>query len=204
MAGGAALAAGLLAAVPARAAEETPDAMIRRLSGEVLQAIRSDPAVQSGDFNKVIQLVDALLVPNVNFERVTASAVGPAWRQASPEQRTRLQDEFKILLVRTYSGSLNRVGDQRVVVKPLRAGANDEEVVVRTEVRGEGEPVPVDYRLEKTPGEGSGWKIYDLSVVGVWLVDTYRGQFASEINTKGLDGLIAALAARNATNASRK
>ena len=202
-AGALVLASMVFAALPAQAADETPDAMIRRLSAEVLQAIKSNPGVQAGDIDKVIALVDAMLLPNVNFQRVTASAVGPAWRQATPEQRQRLQAEFKILLVRTYSGALNQVGDQTVLVRPLRAGANDREVTVRTEVRGGGEPVPVDYRLEKTPGDGSGWKIYDLNVLGIWLVETYRGQFAPEINANGIEGLIAALAARNQTNAGR-
>jgi phospholipid transport system substrate-binding protein len=201
--GGLALLAAVFAALPAHAADEAPDAMIRRLSVEVLEAIKSDQAVQSGDFNRVIALVDAKIMPNVNFQRVTASAVGPAWREATPEQRTKLQDAFKILLVRTYSGALNQVDNQQVVVRPLRGGANDKEVLVRTEIRGGNEPVPVDYRMEKTPGEGAGWKIYDLNVVGVWLVETYRGQFASEINARGIDGLIAALNARNQTNAGK-
>jgi phospholipid transport system substrate-binding protein len=142
-------------------------------------------------------------MPNVNFQRMTASAVGPAWRQASPEQKKRLQEEFKTLLVRTYAGALEQVNDQTVVVKPLRAAAEDREVVVRTEVRGRGDPVQLDYRLEKTPGEGAGWKIYNLNVLGVWLVENYRSQFAQEISAKGIDGLIATLADRNKANARK-
>ena len=201
--GGLVLLAATFAALPARAADEAPDAMIKRLSVEVIEAIKSDQAVQSGDFNRVIALVDAKIMPNVNFQRVTASAVGPAWREATPEQRTKLQEAFKTLLVRTYSGALNQVDNQQVIVRPLRGGANDKEVLVRTEIRGGNEPVPVDYKMEKTPGEGAGWKIYDLNVVGVWLVETYRGQFASEINARGIDGLIAALNARNQANAGK-
>lgn len=201
--GGLVLLAATFAALPARAADEAPDAMIKRLSVEVIEAIKSDQAVQSGDFNRVIALVDAKIMPNVNFLRVTASAVGPAWREATPEQRTKLQEAFKVLLVRTYSGALNQVDNQQVIVRPLRGGANDKEVLVRTEIRGGNEPVPVDYKMEKTPGEGAGWKIYDLNVVGVWLVETYRGQFASEINARGIDGLIAALNARNQANAGK-
>ena len=201
--GGLALLTAVFAALPAHAADEAPDAMIRRLSVEVMEAIKSDQAVQAGDFNRVIALVDAKIMPNVNFQRVTASAVGPAWREATPEQRTKLQEAFKALLVRTYSGALNQVDNQQVVVRPLRGGANDKEVLVRTEIRGGSEPVQVDYKMEKTPGEGAGWKIYDLNVVGVWLVETYRGQFASEINARGIDGLIAALNARNQTNAGK-
>ena len=142
-------------------------------------------------------------MPNMNFKRMTASAVGPTWRQVSPEQQKRLQEEFKILLVRTYAGALAQANELTLTVKPLRASADDKELVVRTEVKGRGDPVQLDYRMEKTPGEGAGWKIYNLNVMGVWLVETYRSQFAQEINTKGVDGLIAALTERNKSN-SRK
>src|SRR5207253_3835046 len=133
---------------------------------------------------------------------MTAAAVGPAWRQATPEQQKRLQDEFKTLLVRTYSGALAQVDDQIVTVKPLRSSPGDTEVVVRTEIRGRGDPIQLDYRLEKTAGQGAGWKIYNLNVLGVWLVETYRSQFSEVTNTKGIDGLIAALGERNKTNAA--
>ena len=136
-------------------------------------------------------------MPNVNFARMTAAAVGPAWRQATPEQKTRLQQEFKTLLVRTYSDALAQVSDQTISVKPLRASPDDTDVLVRTEVRGKGDPIQLDYRLEKTAGQGLGWKIYNLNVLGVWLVETYRSQFAEQINAKGLDGLIAMLTERN-------
>ena len=116
---------------------------------------------------------------------MTAAAVGPAWRQATPEQQKRLQDEFKILLVRTYSGALAQVNDQIVSIKPQRSAPTDTDVVVRTEVRGRGDPIQLDYRLEKTPGQGAGWKIYNLNVLGVWLVETYRSQFAQQISDKG-------------------
>ena len=197
--------ASLLAAlVPAaRAADEAPDALIRRLSDQTLSAIKADPALRGGDIQRVIALVDARIMPNVNFQRMTAQAVGPAWRQASPEQRKRLQDEFKTLLVRTYAGALWQVSDETIVVRPLRAAPDDKEVLVRTEIRGRGEPIQLDYRLERTPGEGPGWKIYNLNVLGVWLVETYRSQFAQEINAKGLDGLIATLAERNRANTAR-
>jgi phospholipid transport system substrate-binding protein len=148
-------------------------------------------------------LVDNKIMPNVDFQRMTASAVGPAWRKATPEQQKSLQDEFKILLVRTYAGALSQVSEQDIALKPLRASPDDKEVVVRTEIRGRGEPIQLDYRLQKTPGQGAGWKIYDLNVMGVWLVETYRGQFAQEINAKGMDGLIATLAERNKANARK-
>ena len=186
----------------AHAADEAPDVMIKRLSDEVLTTIRTDKSVQSGDINRIMGVVDSKIMPNVNFQRMTASAVGPAWRQASPEQRQRLQDEFKLLLVRTYSGALSQVADESVVVKPLRAAPTDTDVVVRSEIRGRGDPIQLEYRLEKTPGEGAGWKIYNLNVLGVWLVETYRSQFAQEINSKGVDGLIASLAERNRANAN--
>jgi phospholipid transport system substrate-binding protein len=187
----------------AYAADEAPEAMVKRLSDEVLEAIRSDKSLQGGDVGKIMALVDGKVMPNVDFQRMTAAAVGPAWRQATPEQKKRLQDEFKTLLVRTYSGALAQVNDQTVSVKPSRAAPGDTEVVVRTEIRGRGEPIQLDYRLEKTAGEGAGWKIYNLNVLGVWLVETYRSQFAQQISSKGVDGLIAALAERNKSNARK-
>ena len=183
------------------AADEAPDAMVQRLSTEVLDALRADKSIKAGDLDKVIALVDKTIMPNVNFRRMTAAAVGPGWRKASPEQQKRLQDEFKTLLVRTYAGALAQVSDQTINVKPLRASPEDKDVLVRTEVRGRGDPIQLDYWLEKTPGQGAGWKIYNLNVLGAWLVETYRSQFAREINAKGIDGLIDALAARNLSNA---
>jgi phospholipid transport system substrate-binding protein len=192
-----------IAVVPvAQAADEAPDVMIKRLSDEVLAAIKADKAIQAGDTNRILALVDSKIMPNVNFQRMSAAAVGPAWRQATPEQQKRLQDEFKILMVRTYSGALSQVDDQTVSVKPQRSGPTDTDVVVRTEIRGRGDPIQLDYRLEKTPGQGTGWKIYNLNVLGVWLVETYRTQFAQEISAKGIDGLIATLAERNKSNAA--
>ena len=182
---------------PARAADETPDAMVKRVSSDVLDTIKADKSIKAGDVNKIITLVDAKVMPSINFQRMTASAVGPAWRQATPEHQQRLQEEFKKLLVRTYSGALDQVSDQTVTVRPFRGSPDDNEVLVRTQIKGDGDPVQLDYRLEKTPGQGSGWKIYDLNVLGIWLIDTYRSQFAQQINKNGIDGLIATLAARN-------
>lgn len=192
----------LLAVTPfVRAGDEAPDALIKRLSTDALETIKADKAIQAGDIAKVIALVDSKIMPNVNFTRMTASAVGRNWRQATPEQQKRLQDEFKVLLVRTYSSALSQVKDQSFNVKPLRAAPADAEVVVRTEIIGRGDPVQLDYRMEKTAG---GWKIYDLNVLGVWLVETYRTQFAQEINAKGIDGLIESLAQRNKANTGEK
>ena len=184
-----------------QAADEAPDVFIKRLSTEVLQLIKTDKGVQSGEVDRIVALVDAKIMPNVNFDRMAASAIGPAWRKATPEQKRRLQDEFKNLLVRTYAGALTEIGNQTVVVKPVRMVAEDKEVVVRSEVAGQGDVIQLDYRLEKTPGQGSGWKIYNLNVLGVWMVETYRNQFRPVINEKGLDGLISTLAERNKTNA---
>ncbi len=185
---------------PVHAADEAPDALVKRLSTDVLETIKADKTIKAGDINKIMALVDTKIMPNVNFQRMTASAVGPAWRQATPEQQKKLQEEFKTLLVRTYAGALDQVSDQSVTVRPFRGSPDDKEVLVRTEVRGSGDPVQLDYRLEKTPGEAGGWKIYNLNVLGVWLVDTYRSQFAQEINAKGIDGLIAKLVERNRQN----
>lgn len=173
---------------------EAPDVMIKRLSTEVLESIKADKAVQAGDTSKVVALVDSKIMPNVNFARMTAAAVGRNWKQASPEQQKRLQEEFKTLLVRTYSGALSEVRDQTIAMKPLRSSPEDTEVTVRSEIKGRGDPIQLDYRMEKS---ATGWKIYDLNVLGVWLVETYRSQFAQEISATGVDGLIAKLADRN-------
>ena len=181
-------------------ANEAPDALIQRVAGEVFSIVKADPAIQAGDITKVSQLVDAKLMPHLNFNRMTASAVGRFWRQATPAQRERLQAEFKTLLVRTYSGALGQLKDQTLVLRPLRAAPTDTEVVVRSEVRGRGDPIQLDYRMEKT---AEGWKVFDINVLGVWLVDTYRGQFAQEIQAKGIDGLIATLTERNRQNGAK-
>lgn len=188
------LAGAVLASPQIFAAEEGPDALVQRISSEVMDAVKADPAIQAGDVNRIVALVDSKIMPNVNFSRMTASAVGRFWRQATPEQQAKLQAEFKTLLVRTYAGALGEVKDQTLSFKPTRFRPEDTDVVVRSVVRGRGEPIQLDYRLEK--GD-NGWKIYDLNVLGIWLVDTYRSQFAQEINSNGLDGLIATLAQRN-------
>ncbi|MDI3510152.1 MAG: phospholipid transport system substrate-binding protein [Betaproteobacteria bacterium] len=195
------MAVSTISTMSVQAAQEAPDELVKRISNEVLAAIKADPAIQAGDTNRVVALVDSKIMPNVNFTRMTSSAVGRYWRQATPEQQKALQDEFKTLLVRTYSGALGEVKDQTLSFRPMRARPEDKEVVVRSEVRGKGEPIQLDYRLEKTE---QGWKIYDLNVLGVWLVETYRSQFAQEISAKGIDGLIQSLAQRNKAGASPK
>lgn len=192
----AALAAASLAsplAVRAQAAAG-PDALIKQVSTEVIDTIKADKAMQGGDVSKIATLVDSKVMPHVNFQRMTASAVGRHWRSATPDQQQRLQAEFKTLLVRTYSGALSQVRDQAVQLKPFRADAAANEVVVRTEVKGKGEPIQLDYRLEKAD---AGWKIYDVNVMGVWLVEQYKNSFSQEIGSIGIDGLIAKLAEKN-------
>ena len=194
-------AAALLTPAWTFAADETPDGMVQRLSTEMLDTIKGDPALQGGDLPRLMQLVDSRIMPHVNFTRMTASATGPAWRQATASQRQQLQQEFKTLLVRTYAGALKQVGDKRVDMRPFRGNAADKEALVRTFIRGSGEPIQLDYRLERA--ESGAWRIYDLNVLGVWLVDNYRPQFAQQINKGGVDALIQSLAERNRSNAAQ-
>jgi len=184
--------AALVLATAVAHAQTAPDAWIKQISGEVIDTVKTDKAIQAGD---------AKILPNVNFLRMTSSAVGRYWRQATPEQQARLQEEFKTLLVRTYAGALTQVKDQSVELKPLRARAEDTEVLVRSEVKGKGDPIQLDYRLEKS---GDSWKIYDVNVLGVWLVETYRASFAQEISASGIDGLITKLAEKNKAAAAAK
>ena len=193
--------AALLFAFGAQAqAGQAPDALVKTVSTDVLESVKADKSIQSGDLKKVIALVDQKVMPYVDFQRMTSSAVGRYWRQATPEQQKRLQDEFKLLLVRTYSGALSQVNqEQTIELKPMRSQPADTEVVVRTEIRGKGDPIQLDYRLEKA---SDTWKIYDVNVMGVWLVENYRNSFAQEIGANGIDGLIAKLAERNKSAAA--
>lgn len=188
-------------AVPARAQLSEPDALIDTLSSTVLADITADTAIQAGDLDKVLALVDAKVLPHVDVRRMTATALGRYWHQASTEQRVRLQDEFKRLVLRTYAGALTEVTDQTTVhVLSRRRAAGDTQATVRTEIRGRGDPIRLDYRLHQTP---AGWKIYDVSVVGVWLAQNYRNSFAREISMNGIDGLIAAMADKNRAASTR-
>ena len=184
---------------PAQTGNKAPDALIKEVSTDVLDSLRADKSIKQGDVNKVIVLVDQKVMPYVDFQRMTSAAVGRYWRQATPEQQKALQEQFKLLQVRTYSGALAQVQDQTVDLKPMRSGPEDKEVVVRTEVKGRGDPIQLDYRLEQT---ANGWKIYDVNVLGVWLVENYRNSFAQEIGANGVDGLIKKLTERNNRPAS--
>lgn len=185
---------GLLAAGGARAADVAPDAFVKTISNDVLDAAKSDKAIQAGDIAKVIALVDTKVMPNVDFETVTRSAVGVKWREATPEQRTKLMAEFKTLLVRVYAGALAQIKDQTTEITKTQPVPNTTQVVVQSEVKGKGEPIKLDYRLNKVD---AGWKIIDVNVGGIWLVQSYRSQFAQELSAGGIDGLIAKLAERN-------
>lgn len=196
MAGVGTLAGSMGFSTPSRAQSVTaPDALIRRITDEVIGIVKTDAEIQAGSLPKIKALVDARVLPHVNFQRMTAIAVGRAWRGASPEQRQRLMEEFKTLLLRTYAGALVQVKDQTVDFKPMRARADDTEVVVRTEIRGRGDPIQLDYRLEKA---AEGWRIYDVNVLGVWLADTsFKSQFAPVVASGGIDALITSLAELN-------
>jgi phospholipid transport system substrate-binding protein len=185
--------AAVVLAAPAHA-DTTPEALVRQISVDVIETAKADKAIQAGDLNRIISLVDAKVMPSVNFEVATRSAVGPQWRGATPEQRGKLQTEFKILLLRLYSGALAQVKDQTVEVTKTLPVQGSTQVVVQTEVRGKGEPIKLDYRLDKAT---EAWKIIDVNVGGIWLVQNYRTQFATELTKGGVDGLIAALVERN-------
>ena len=188
------IAVGGLMARPAHAQAQAPDAFVEKISTDVLDKIRQDKAIQAGDQAKLNQLVDQTIMPNVNFERMTALAVGRSWRQATPEQKTQLMAEFRTLLMRTYSGALASVSDSKVRMRPFRGDASQADVIVRSEVVGKGDPIQLDYRLEKA---GDAWRIYDLNVLGVWLIENYRSQFAQEVSQGGVDGLIKSLSEKN-------
>lgn len=175
--------------------DEAPDALVKRVSEEVLDIIRKDKDVQGGNPRRVLEVVDAKVLPYFNFQHMTALAVGKEWRKATPQQQQHLMTEFKVLLVRTYSNALTSYRDQTVRYKPLKDNLADGEVLVRTEVVQPGnKPVAVDYSLEKTDG---GWKVYDVTVAGISLVTNYRETFAQEIRNGGIEGLIQTVAAKN-------
>jgi phospholipid transport system substrate-binding protein len=185
------------AQAPAAAPSATvaPEALVRDLSTDVLNAIKADNALKGGDVNRVQKLVDEKVLPYVDFQKMTQLAVGRGWRQATPEQRAALTREFRTLLVRTYSGALSQVTDHQVKLRPFRGQPSDTDVMVGTNVvPSRGDPIQLDYRLEKSD---AGWKIYDVNILGVWLVENYKTQFASQINAGGVDGLIKTLTDRN-------
>jgi len=182
-------------------ATEAPDALVKRISADVIDSAKADKDIQAGNQQKVMSLVETKILPHVDFQRMTALAAGRHWRDASAEQQKLLANEFRTLLIFTYSGALSQIKNETVDFKPLRASPSDQEVEVRSSVNVQrGDPVTLNYRLAKTP---QGWKIFDINVLGAWLVETYKGTFATEIGKSGIDGLIKALAERNKKLASK-
>ncbi|MBN9094100.1 MlaC/ttg2D family ABC transporter substrate-binding protein [Pandoraea pnomenusa] len=183
------------AAGSAMAQAQAPDVLVKQTVTEVMSAAKSDPNIQKGDLNSITRLVEQKIMPHADFTRTTQLATGRAWRDATPQQRQQLTEQFKQLLLRTYAGAIAQIRDQQVNYKPFRAQPGDTDVVVYTDVVNNGQPVELDYRLYKTvSGE---WKLYDLNVLGAWLVQTYRNQFAEKVNASGIDGLIKFLTERN-------
>ncbi len=177
------------------AQQEAPDVLVKRISQEVIDIAKADKEIQSGNQKRVLDLVETKILPFVDFQRMTSLAAGRFWREATPEQQKQLVNEFRSLLVFTYSGAIAQVKDQKVEFKPMRAEASDTEVEVRSQVvQPRGEPMQISYRLEKLP---AGWKIYDVNVLGAWLVETYKGNFSTEISKGGIDGLIKTLSEKN-------
>jgi phospholipid transport system substrate-binding protein len=179
----------------------TPDGLIKIIVADVITSIKSDPEIQKGNIPRVVDLVEKKIVPHTDMRRTTQLAMGKNWSKASPEQQNQLIMEFKNLLIRTYSGALSQLRDQTVQYKPLRAAPGDTDVIVRTVVVGKADPIPLDYRLEKT---NDGWKVYDINIMGAWLIEAYRNQFTSQISQNGVDGLIRFLQERNAMLAGKK
>jgi phospholipid transport system substrate-binding protein len=186
-----------LLATTASAQELAPDALVKKISDEVIEIIKQDKDIKAGNQRKINELVDAKVLPHFNFSHMTALAVGRNWPKANAEQQKMLTSEFRNLLVRTYSSALTTYKNQVIEFRPLRAAAGDTDVMVRTQVKQPGtEPVSIDYAMEKTP---AGWKVYDVVVGGVSLVTNYRETFNAEIRDGGVDGLIKSLARKNSS-----
>jgi phospholipid transport system substrate-binding protein len=181
--------------------QSTPDGLIKTVVSDVMASVKSDPEIQKGNIPRIVDLVEKKIVPYTDMRRTTEMAMGPNWKKATPEQQTQLVSEFKNLLIRTYSGALSQLRDQTVQFKALRAAPDDQEVVVKTVVLGRGDPVPLDYRLETT---ANGWRVSDMNIMGVWLVEDYRNQFANQISQNGIDGLVKFLQERNKQLAAAK
>ena len=182
--------------IPAAAlAQEAPDALVKRVTDEVLAIIKADKDLQSGNSRKIAELAEAKVLPHFDFMRMTRLAVGRNWQQASEAQRAELVKEFRTMLVRTYSTSLTAYRNQTIEVKPVKMGSADKEVTVRTAVLQQGGPsIPIDYAMEKADG---GWKVYDVVIDGASLVTTYRGTFNEQVQKGGIDGLLKTLSERN-------
>lgn len=179
----------------------TPDGLVKFVVEDVMTTIKNDKAIQSGDLRKINALVDQKILPHSDFQKTTRLAMGRNWSKATPEQQAQVAQEFKTLLVRIYGGALAQVKDQKVQYKPFRAAAEDTDVIVKTAVVGKGEPIQLDYRLEKGP---NGWKVYDINILGAWLIESYRNQFNDQVSKGGIDGLVKFLQERNTALSSNK
>ena len=179
----------------------TPDILIKTIVTDVMASVKVDPEIQKGNIPRVVELVEKKILPYIDMRRTTQLAMGRNWSKATPEQQNQLIIEFKNLLIRTYSGALSQLRDQTVQYKPLRSSPSDTDVIVRTVVIGKSDPIPLDYRLEKT---NEGWRVYDVNIMGAWLIEAYRNQFTNQINQNGIDGLIKFLQERNAMLAGKK
>jgi len=179
----------------------TPDGLIKYIVDDVMTSVKADKEIQAGNIPKIVTLVDQKIIPYTDMQKTTQMAMGRNWSKATPEQQKAITTEFKALLVRTYSGAISQIRDQTVIYKPFRAAAEDTEVIVRTQVINKGDPIQLEYRLMKV---NNGWKVYDINVLGAWLIEAYRNQFNNQISQNGIDGLIKFLQERNRTLASAK
>ncbi len=179
----------------------TPDGLVKFVVEDVMTTIKNDKAIQSGDLRKINALVDQKILPYSDFQKTTRLSKGRNWSKATPQQQAQITQEFKTLLIRIYGGALAQVKDQKVQYKPFRAAADETDVVVKTVVVGKGEPIQLDYRLEKT---AAGWKVYDINILGAWLVESYRNQFNDQVSKGGIDGLIKFLQDRNTALSTNK
>ncbi|MDF3839667.1 ABC transporter substrate-binding protein [Cupriavidus basilensis] len=179
----------------------TPDGLVKAVVGEVMASVKSDKDMQAGNINKISALVEQKILPNANFQKTTQIAMGRNWSKATPEQQKQITDEFKTLLIRTYSGAISQIRDQTVQFRPYRGSPDDTDATIRTQVINKGEPIQLDYRLEKTP---QGWKVYDINVLGAWLTEAYKGSFNTIVGQQGVDGVIKTLQDRNRQLASAK
>ncbi len=179
----------------------TPDGLVKFVVNDVMTAAKADKDIQAGNIPKIFILIEQKIVPYFDLQKTAQLAMGRNWKDATPEQQKLVSTEFKTLLIRTYAGALSQVRDQTVIYRPFRASPEDNEVVVRTQIINKGDPISLDYRLEKTP---NGWRVFDINVLGAWLIEAYRGQFNNQINQNGIDGLIKFLQDRNAALAKAK
>lgn len=179
----------------------TPDGLVKSVVSDVMTNVKADKEIQAGNIPRIINLVEQKIVPITDMQKTTQMAMGKNWNKATPEQQKLITAEFKTLLIRTYSGAISQIRDQTVVYKPLRADPADVDVVVRTQVISKGEQLQLDYRLIKTP---NGWRVYDINVLGAWLIEAYRNQFNNQVSQNGIDGLLKFLQDRNHSLAAAK